>query len=1141
MRNNQLQLLYKRRFLPLFITQLFQAFNDCAFKSAMAVLIAYRLTASGFSEEIMVTLAGGIFILPFFLFSATAGQLADKYDKAVMIRTIKIFEIVFIVMGAAGFILANTTLLLITLFLMGTHSAFFGPVKYSILPDQLPENELIRGNALLEASTFVSILIGTIVGTKVILAPAGVYILSLLMLGLAVTGWVSSLYIPKTQASMPDLRINKNIFKETWNIVQHTRDHRYIFLAIIGISWFWLVGATFLQQFFTYTKDVLHANTGVTALFQAIFTVGIATGSLLCNKMLADEINAKYVPISVLCISLFIFDLAYASGHTSALSNIALVDTTTFLRSANNWRLIIDTLGISICGGFYVIPLYAILQSRSEKGFRSRTVACNNIVNSFYMAAGAILTSILLMIHFSITQVFVTIGLVNLFAAAYLCKMLPVEIRQRVFRWILSKLFDVEVNGMENYMQASDRMVIMANHTSLLDIMLISAFLPDMYTIAVDRSFAKKWWVQPFITLVDTFLIDPTSPISTKKMINEVRKGKKFLIFPEGKLTSTGSLMKVYEAPGLIALQADATILPVRIEGAKHSLFSRAKGKVNRKWFPKISLTILPPYALKTDLTLSKRERRQKIANELYLLMTDMIFASSSYRTTLFDALLQARTINGGGFEIAEDTERKPITYNQFIARTFILGKAISKQTQAGEHVGLMMPTTIAGMISFFALQAYGRIPAMLNFSAGISNLLSACETGQIKTIYTSKKFILTAKLDELIQQLQDKGLNVIYLESFRGKIGLLAKIRGLITGRIGNLAYKACLRKTRATDPGVLLFTSGSEGVPKAVVLSHQNILANCQQLLARVDFTSRDVMFNALPIFHCFGLTAGAILPITNGVKTFLYPSPLHYRIVPELVYDTNATIFFGTDTFLNGYARYAHPYDFFNVRMIFAGAEKLKEETRQQWAEKFGVRVYEGYGATETAPVVSTNTPLQNKPGAVGVFLPNMQYKLEPVEGIHEGGKLLVSGPNIMLGYIKSDNPGQIVPPKDGWYDTGDIVDVDSDGFIFIKGRAKRFAKIGGEMVSLTAVELIIKKLWPDYQHAVVSVPDPKKGEQLILLTENSHADRATITSFIRDNGFNELSIPKKIITTEEVPAMATGKIDYKEVMATVAAEL
>jgi acyl-[acyl-carrier-protein]-phospholipid O-acyltransferase/long-chain-fatty-acid--[acyl-carrier-protein] ligase len=314
-------------------------------------------------------------------------------------------------------------------------------------------------------------------------------------------------------------------------------------------------------------------------------------------------------------------------------------------------------------------------------------------------------------------------------------------------------------------------------------------------------------------------------------------------------------------------------------------------------------------------------------------------------------------------------------------------------------------------------------------------------------------------------------------------------------------------------------------------VALSHANILANCSQIASRVDFGPRDKVLNILPMFHSFGLTGGTLLPILNGIKTFYYPSPLHYRIVPELIYDTNSTIMFGTDTFLSAYARFANPYDMNSIRYIFAGAEKLKDETRRVYADRFGVRVLEGYGATETSPVISINTPMHNRTGSVGRLLPGLQHRVEAVPGIEEGGQLFVKGPNVMLGYFKADKPGAIQPPEEGWYDTGDIVAVDADGFVNIKGRTKRFAKIGGEMVSLTAVEASIARLWPEHKHAVVNIPDAKKGEQIVLLTENKAASRDELVRHLRGEKMSELAVPRRVMVVDAVPVLGTGKPDYQ----------
>lgn len=696
---------------------------------------------------------------------------------------------------------------------------------------------------------------------------------------------------------------------------------------------------------------------------------------------------------------------------------------------------------------------------------------------------------------------------------------------------IFKTLYRVEVTGLENFRDAGKRVVIVANHLSFLDGLLLALFLPGKPMFAIDSVVATRWYVRLFKDLVRFFPLDPTSPMATKAMIKEIRNDRQCVIFPEGRITITGSLMKVYEGPGMIADKSDAMILPVRIDGAQYTRFSRLKGKVRMRWFPKITLTMLPPRKFEIAEDIKGRRRRSEAGLKLYDLMCEMLFDSSNLKQTIFSSVIDQRHIHGRKHHIAEDPTRGPANYGDLLTGSFVLGSKIAKLTPGGEgeYVGLMLPNMVTSVITFFAMQAYGRVPAMLNFSTGSQNLIAACRAAEIKNVITSRKFIKTAKLDHLIDALEAENISVVYLENVGSSITPFDKLKGLLASYFPETTYhRICSR--RSEDPAVVLFTSGSEGTPKGVVLSHENIQANRYQLGSRVDFGPTDVVFNALPIFHSFGLTGGTLLPVLSGIRTYLYPSPLHYRIVPELIYSSNATIMFGTDTFLSGYARFAHPYDFYSLRYVFAGAEKLKDETRKLWSEKYGVRILEAYGATETSPGLSANTAMHNRPGTVGRLLPGISSRLQSVPGIAEGGKLIVSGANIMLGYLYADNPGVLVRPANGEYDTGDIVDIDQQGFVTIKGRAKRFAKIAGEMVSLTAVEAYLAELWPEYQSAVVAIPDSKKGEALVLVTNYSEAARDAMNAYAKQHGIGDLSVPKIIKVVDELPVLGTGKTDY-----------
>jgi acyl-[acyl-carrier-protein]-phospholipid O-acyltransferase/long-chain-fatty-acid--[acyl-carrier-protein] ligase len=492
---------------------------------------------------------------------------------------------------------------------------------------------------------------------------------------------------------------------------------------------------------------------------------------------------------------------------------------------------------------------------------------------------------------------------------------------------------------------------------------------------------------------------------------------------------------------------------------------------------------------------------------------------------TIFDALIAARETYGDK-EILEDQDRKPLTYTGLIRAAFVLGRKIAAITEPEERVGVLLPSSMGVVVTFYGLHAHGRVPVMINFTAGERNIKAALAAAGVKRVLTARRFIQQAKLEELIADIETVA-QIVWLDDVRESIGLQDKLYGLMAG----MMPKRFLVKSSPHAPGVVLFTSGSFGAPKGVVLSQANLVANCRQVAQHIHLKPEWVMFNPLPTFHCFGLTGGVLLPLLQGMKAFQYPSPLHAKQIVELLPQVKASILFATDTFLNQYARVAGPDDFSTLQFVVAGAERVRDETHHLFNTRFhGLKLLEGYGATEAAPVVAVNHPDRNRPGSVGQILPGMEWKLEEVPGIAEGGRLYLRGPNVMAGYLSTEDPRAIEPLKDGWHDTGDIVAIDDEGYIEILGRVKRFAKIGGEMVSLTAVEGLASAVWPEARHAVVSIPDSRKGEKLVLVTDRKDADVARLAEWAREHGAPELAVPKKILRVAEVPTLGTGKTDY-----------
>jgi acyl-[acyl-carrier-protein]-phospholipid O-acyltransferase/long-chain-fatty-acid--[acyl-carrier-protein] ligase len=700
-------------------------------------------------------------------------------------------------------------------------------------------------------------------------------------------------------------------------------------------------------------------------------------------------------------------------------------------------------------------------------------------------------------------------------------------------RGLLRLLFRVRVHGLEHYRRAGPRLLIVANHVSYLDAVLLALFLPDRLTFAVDPRIAARWWVRPLLVFVDVVLIDPAQPMAAKALVRLLEGEHRVVIFPEGRISRTGSLAKIYPGPAFVADRAATPVLPIRIAGAERSRFAPADSGRRRRWFPRVTLTVLPARRLAVERGLRGAARRHAATRQLADVMAEMMLETSDWRCTIPAALLAARAVHGGRHVIVEDTDRTPLRYDQLLARAVGLADLLRRRTRPGERVGIALPGSVGAVLALLALQLAGRVPAMLNFTRGAAGMETACRVAGVVTVCTSRRFAAAARLQPDFDALAAHA-RVIYLEDLRAEATLAVRLAGAVRARLMAWTGRPPHRGT-PDEPAVVLFTSGTEGRPKAVVLSHANLLANQAQILVRLDAGPGDVMLDTLPLFHAFGLTVGALLPLLSGIRVFLYPSPLHYRVVPEVAYDIGATLMFGTDTFLAGYGRRAHPYDFHRIRYVFAGAEPLDPATRRAWAERFGVRILEGYGATETAPVLAVDTPMEPRPGTVGRFLPGVEHALEPVPGLDRGGRLSVRGPNVMLGYL--DAHGRIAPPRtergDGWYDTGDIVEVDGDGFVTIRGRARRFAKVAGEMVSLAAVEELAARAWPGARHAAVRRPDPRKGERIVLVTDRHGARRADLARQAAEDGTSELHVPAQVLTVDEIPLLPLGKPDYGRV--------
>ncbi|MCS1407778.1 MAG: Bifunctional protein Aas [Verrucomicrobia subdivision 3 bacterium] len=698
-----------------------------------------------------------------------------------------------------------------------------------------------------------------------------------------------------------------------------------------------------------------------------------------------------------------------------------------------------------------------------------------------------------------------------------------------IVRFIFQILFRFRAYGQDG-VDVEGPVLLIPNHVSWIDFLFLGVCLDKDWRFVTSSTTAETSWLHRRIMRSRrAFPVNTTSPYSVKHIAKHLNAGGRLVLFAEGRISTTGSLMKLFEGTGFLLLKTKAKIITCYIRGANRLRCTRHDGW--KQWFPKITVhfsEVQSPPSRKFSNTVQGRKTltawlRDRLVEQR--LSTERDFGPR----TVLDSIIENR-YQRPGFSVLEDMTFTKLSYRKLLAGIEILAAQwpsfISSQRQP---IGVLLPSIKATPVAITSFWVAGLTPALLNFSTGIPTLLTCCDLANIYTVVTSKRFLKRAKLD--LAPLEQRGIRLLFLEDVRAQVGTMTRLRMFLKQALFRpfQDFKPALQ-----DTAVILFTSGSEGVPKGVELSHANLMANIQQMLSVIDITDSDRVFNALPMFHSFGLTIGTLLPLVRGIHVFLYPSPLHYRMVPAVIYDRRCTIMLSTNTFLNGYARKAHAYDFNSIRYLFAGAEKTQETTFETWAQKYGIRILEGYGTTECSPCISVNTGMEVKIGSAGRLLPAIQHRLETIPGVDKGGRLHIRGPNVMKGYLNPE-ANQEFQALEGWYDTGDIADIDDEGYVYILGRLKRFAKVSGEMISLSAVE---ESLAGKFNHhglrtevAILSRPDSQRGEQLIAVSNNPAVSLTEIRETIKAGGHSNLSIPRQLEVVKEIPKLGTGKVDHR----------
>jgi acyl-[acyl-carrier-protein]-phospholipid O-acyltransferase / long-chain-fatty-acid--[acyl-carrier-protein] ligase len=688
----------------------------------------------------------------------------------------------------------------------------------------------------------------------------------------------------------------------------------------------------------------------------------------------------------------------------------------------------------------------------------------------------------------------------------------------------------------EGVLNAPGPVLLIPNHVSWLDWLFLGVCLEGDWKFVTSSVTAQTSWLHRLLMVNRlTFPIDTNSPYAVKRMAEFLEAGGRLVLFAEGRISLTGSLMKLFDGTGFLLFKTHSKVITCYLRGANRLPWVRHKGWT--QWFPEVTAHFSDVFAPPELKGISTTQARKRLTSWLLDQMRRQQFEAEMDCGPATPLAAVARmAAQRPGLAVMEDATRQQLTSRTLMTSVRLLADRWRTLlgSAPGERIGVLLPNANATPVTVLSLWLANKTPAILNFSTGTATMLTCAQLAGLKRIITSRAFEERAHLN--LQPFKAAGIGIDYIEDARRAIGSWARFSALLRQiLLPRSVLRSAQAQLRADAAAVVLFTSGSEGIPKGVELTHRNLLANVRQMISVIDVEDGDRLFNCLPLFHSFGLTVGALLPLVRGIYVFLYPSPLHYRLVPVAVYDRACTIMLATSTFLNGYARKAHPYDFRSLRLLFAGAEKLQESTANTWARRFGVRVLEGYGATECSPCITVNTPMEPCFGSAGRFMPAIEYQLQPAEGVTEGGRLWVRGPNVMRGYLNPDANAKF-QALGGWYDTGDVVSVDAEGFVHILGRLKRFAKVSGEMVSLAAVEEALAGAFPEYgfrcEVAIISKPDEARGEALIAVANEPKLTLDQIRAVLREKGFSGLAVPRELRYLREIPKLGTGKVNHRE---------
>lgn len=1104
-------------------TQFLGAFNDNFYKIAVSLIAVEAAKKYGAGGSLYLSLAGALFVLPFFLFSGYAGHLADVFNKRSVLIVTKSFEIIAMSLGLFAFLSGRIEFMLLVLFLMALQSTFFSPAKYGILPEMLAYKDLSRANGLLEMSTFLAIILGTSLGSVVFgLWRDRIELMGLAVVMIAVAGTMTSFGISKVPSSGAVKPFQVNPWAEIAIGLKRIYREKSLWLTSVGISYFWFLGALIHMTIILLGKEVMGLDDQWIGILVAFLAIGIGVGSLVAGRLSGDHIEPGLIPVGSIGMGLFSIFLSYGA-FSYALTSAALIFT-----------------GFS--AGLFIVPLSAILQRDSGRQEKGRVIATNNFMNM----GGVLLASGVLWLFRDFLQlpadrIIRLFGFLTFLITAYIVRELPKFLIRFVLVVLINTFYRVRIVGQENVPEKGPALLV-CNHLSFADPLLVGSCVPRFIRFIITRPYYNIQVLQWFFVLMKAIPISEGSRKDILKSIERARQelsqGKLVCIFAEGAISRTGNLLPFKKGIERIIEGMDAPLIPVNLDRVWGSLFSFSGGRFLWKWPGRIPYPVTISFGKPMPATSKAGEVRQAIM--------ELGSEAIQYRRTSGD-LLHLRFVKNVRWRwrsaCMADSSGKELSYGKVLVGSLLLARWMRNKHLGEKKIGLLLPASVGGALANIAILMTGKVPVNLNFTAGQEAMASAVEQSGISTILTSRMFLEKAKVAEMER--------MVFLEEVMREITPFQKAIAMLMALFlpaGILQRLISTEKTAPDSLATIIFTSGSSGIPKGVMLSHHNILSNIEGFAQVFQLTGKDRLMGVLPFFHSFGFTGTLWFPLVSGFGAVYHPNPLDARAIGEMVRRYQATLLICTPTFCASYLKRCTAEEFSSLRYVIVGAEKLRAPLAEAFKEKYALDLLEGYGCTEMGPVVSVNIPDVRgaaaqkqtglKPWTVGHPIPGVVAKVVDIEtgkSLPAGseGMLLVRGPSRMAGYLGQPEKTQEVL-QDGWYITGDIGWIDDHGFITITDRLSRFSKIAGEMVPHIRVEDAINRLLGDAVCIVTSLPDDEKGERLVVLHTSKELTAGEIWRQLCQTEISRLWIPRRenIYYIEAIPVLGSGKADLRQ---------